>query len=486
MEKTTRIAVVASPGFSHLVPILEFSKRLVHLHPDFHVTCIIPALGSHPPSSIAYLQSLPHSKIDSILLEPIPKHKISQDEVTAYQIETTVNLSLPFIHRELKSLKSKSAGLAAFVVDIFALDALAIASDLEVFSYIYLPQAAMIFSLYNYSLTLDETVSSEFRDLKELIKIPGCVPIHGRDLPLVFQDRSGLSYKMFLERCRKFSSADGVLFNSFEALEPETIRALREETLNQAKKEEEKTTTQVYAVGPIIQSGSSNEINGSGHSDYCLTWLNNQPERSVLYVSFGSGGTLSQDQLNELAHGLELSEARFLWVVRAPSKVSSAAYLDNTLNENNPLDFLPEGFLERTKERGLVVPSWAPQIPILKHSSVGGFLSHCGWNSTLEGIIHGVPFITWPLFAEQRTNAVLLVHGLKVAVWPKANEDANGGIVERKEIAEAIRRLMMEGEESDGIRERINALKLEADNALKEDGASTMTLSAFAYSLRGK
>ncbi|XP_054784345.1 hydroquinone glucosyltransferase-like [Prosopis cineraria] len=469
MEKSTRIAVLPSPGFSHVVPILEFSKRLVHLHPDFHVTCIVPAFGSHSSSSIAYLQTLP-SNIDSILLPPIPKEKIPQDTVPATQIEGTVTLSLPYIRQELKSMKSKT-GLAALVADIFALDTLAFAEELNVFSYIYLPQAAMVFSLYYYSLMLDETVSSEFRDLKEPIKIPGCLPIHGRDLPVIFQDRSSLGYKMFLERSRKFCLADGVLFNSFEELEPETIRALREEI--------GKKKPQVYAVGPIIQSGlnSSNETTDSG-SD-CLTWLNNQPPKSVLYVSFGSGGTLSQDQLNELAYGLGLSETRFLWVLRSPSKVSSAAYLD-TINEN-PLDFLPEGFLERTKERGLVVPSWAPQIPILKHSSVGGFLSHCGWNSTLESIIHGVPFIAWPLFAEQSMNAVLLTHGLKVAVWPTANDD--DGMVKKEEISEAIRTLM-EGEESDEIRARINVLKVKAVKALKKDGPSTMALSVFAESLR--
>ncbi|KAK4267872.1 hypothetical protein QN277_024598 [Acacia crassicarpa] len=475
MEKVTRIAVVASPGFSHLVPILEFSKRLVHLHPDFHVTCIITTLESPPSSSIAYLQTLP-SNIDSIFLPPIPKQELPQDVIPGVHVQLTVTLSLPYIHNELKSIKSK-IGLAAFVVDGFSLEALDFASELNIFSYIYLPNAAMIFSLYYYSLNLDETVSSEFRDLKEPLKFPGCVPIHGRDLPTPFQDRSSLGYTQFLERARKLRFADGVLINSFQELEPDTVRAIHEEEIQGKKKKK----PQVFLVGPVIQSGSSNETNGP---DYCLTWLNNQPKKSVLYVSFGSGGTLSQDQLNELAHGLELSEVRFLWVVRAPSKVSTAAYLVDTLNENNPLGFLPEGFLERTKERGLVVPSWAPQIPILKHSSVGGFLSHCGWSSTLEGIVHGVPFITWPLFAEQRMNAVLLNDGLKVALRPKVKEN-NNGIVDRQEIAKVVKSLM-DDEESNEIRVRIKILKDAAANALMEDGSSSRTLSVFAMNLRDK
>jgi hydroquinone glucosyltransferase len=115
----------------------------------------------------------------------------------------------------------------------------------------------------------------------------------------------------------------------------------------------------------------------------CLTWLDKQQPCSVLYVSFGSGGTLSQEQILELALGLELSNHKFLWALRAPSSSAYSAYL-SAGNDVDPLQFLPSGFLERTKEKGMVVPSWAPQIQILNHSSVGGFLSHCGWNSTLE------------------------------------------------------------------------------------------------------
>jgi len=190
----------------------------------------------------------------------------------------------------------------------------------------------------------------------------------------------------------------------------------------------------------------------------------------VLYVSFGSGGTLSQHQIDELALGLELSGQRFLWVLRAPSNLPSAAYLETA--EEDPLQFLPKGFLERTKEKGLVVASWAPQVQILGHSSVGGFLSHCGWNSTLESVQEGVPLITWPLFAEQRMNAVMLAEGLKVALRPRFNED---GIVEKEEIAKVIK-CLMEEEIGKGMRERMRTLKDVAAHAL-QDGSSKQTLS---------
>lgn len=461
MAKTSYIAIVSSPGFSHLVPIIEFTKRLIKLHPNFHVTCIIPSLGPPPESSKAYLQTLP-SNIDSIFLPPINKEQLPQGADPGLLIQLTVTLSLPSIHKVLKSLSSK-APLTALVVDVFAYLTLEFAKEFNALSYFYCPGSAMTLSLILHLPKLDKEVSGEYKDLKEPIKLPGCVPLLGFDLPAPTQNRSSGTYKSFLERAKAFAKpiVDGIIINTFLEMESDAIRALQE--LGNGK-------IRLYPVGPITQKGSSNEAD---ESDKCLRWLDKQPPCSVLYVSFGSGGTLSQDQTNELALGLELSCQRFLWVLRAPSNSSSAAYLE-TINED-PLHFLPSGFLERTKDKGLVVPSWAPQVQVLSHNSVGGFLSHCGWNSILESVQEGVPLITWPLFAEQKMNAVLLVDGLKVALRPKFNDD---GIVEKEEIAKVIK-CLMEEEEGKGMRERMSNLKDSAANALK-DGYSTQTLSQLA------
>jgi hydroquinone glucosyltransferase len=209
-----------------------------------------------------------------------------------------------------------------------------------------------------------------------------------------------------------------------------------------------------------------------------LKFLDKQEKKSILYVSFGSGGTLSNEQIIELAFGLELSGQNFLWVLRPPNKFGVIDDYDSSEYEDDILfQFLPNGFLERTKGKGLVVPYWAPQVEILGHSSIGGFLCHCGWNSTLESIVHGIPLIAWPLFAEQKMNAALLSDGLKVAIRPKVNEK---GIVEREEIAKVVKNLMV-GEEGKGIRERMEKLKGDAIDALKENGSSTRTLTQLAF-----
>jgi UDP-glucoronosyl and UDP-glucosyl transferase len=104
-----------------------------------------------------------------------------------------------------------------------------------------------------------------------------------------------------------------------------------------------------------------------------------------LYVSFGSGAALTKKQMAELAFGLEMSKQRFLWMVRNPPG-----------EENDPFAFLPAGFDKRTNDVGMLVPSWAPQISILNHPSTGGFMTHCGWNSTVESVVNGIPMIAWP------------------------------------------------------------------------------------------
>nr|KYP49713.1 Hydroquinone glucosyltransferase [Cajanus cajan] len=404
MEKPTHVALVSSPGFTHLVPITEFSKRLVKHHPNFHVTCIIPSLGPLPESSKAYLKTLP-SNIHTILLPPINKEQLPQPGIL---IQLTITYSLPSIHEILKSRFSKDP-LAALVVDAFAC----------------------------------------------------CVPVLGIDLPVPLQSRSSEDYKQLLQTAKAMVAADGIIINTFLEMEPDAIRALGEYGDGKNK---------LYPVGPITQKGSSNEAD---ESDKCLRWLDKQPPCSVLYVSFGSGGTLSQQQINELACGLELSCQRFLWVLRAPSNSASSAYLEAA--KEDPLQFLPSGFLERTKEKGLVVPLWAPQVQVLSHNSVGGFLTHCGWNSILESVQEGVPLIAWPLYAEQKMIAVLLTDGFKVALRPKLNDE---GIVEKEEIAKVVK-CLMEGEEGKGMCERMRNLKDFATNALK-DGSSAQTLLQLA------
>ncbi|KAJ1439508.1 UDP-glycosyltransferase family, conserved site [Sesbania bispinosa] len=463
MEKKKCIAMIPSPGLSHLIPLVELAKQLVLHHHEFHVTFLIPTLGPPTPSMQAILNSLPPN-MDFTILPQVNIEDLPQNIQPATKMKLIVQHSVTFLYEAVRSLSSKTH-LVALVYSIFSTDAHDIAKQFNLLSYVFYASGAIVLSFCLSLPLIDEGVSSDFLDLTKTENVPDCVkPFHLKDLPdPVLHERSSVTYTSYIDVCQKLLLADGIIVNTFTDLEADAIKDLQEKSTN-------RESPCVYPVGPIIRTESNNQVNMS----MCLRWLDNQPPSSVLYVSFGSGGTLSHDQLNELAFGLEMSGHKFLWVVRVPNKFGGSAYFVG--QKEDPLEYLPSGFLDRTKGQGLVVPSWAPQIEVLGHGSTGGFLSHCGWSSILESMVNGVPMIAWPLFAEQRMNAKIITDALKVAVRPKADES---GIVRREEIAKAIKRIM-EGDESLEIHKRIKELSNGAAAALSEHGSSRKELSTLA------
>ncbi|XP_058221680.1 hydroquinone glucosyltransferase-like [Rhododendron vialii] len=458
MDQTPHVALLPSPGMGHLIPLVEFAKQLFHHH-HISSTLIIPTSGPPPQTQISVLKSLPEN-INHIFLPHV--HLPENLPTVLSQIVATMSLSIPSLRDTLKLLSSTNR-LVALVVDLFGLDAFDVAKEIGVAPYLFSISTAMSFLFWFHMPKLDKMFTCEYRDLPVPVKLPGCVPVHGRDLYEAVQDRSHVEYRKLLENVSRVSSFEGIIINSFLDLEEGAIKALQVE---------EPCKPPVYPIGPLIQTGSSD---GSDEPE-CLKWLDDQPSQSVLFVSFGSAGTLSLDQINELALGLEMSGQKFLWVARSPSDKSDAAFFD-AQSQTDPLGFLPKGFLERTKGQGLVVSSWAPQIEVLRHGSTGGFLTQCGWNSTLEGIFYGVPLIAWPLFADQKMIAVMLNEGLNVALRPKANEV---GIMEREEIARVVKELM-KGEEGEKVRGKMKFLQDAAGKALNKDGSSAKSLSELAF-----
>ncbi|KAI3911149.1 hypothetical protein MKX01_036959 [Papaver californicum] len=447
------IIMLPSPGMGHLIPLTELAKRLVLNH-GFSVTFTIPTAdttGSPFKDQKYVLDSLP-SSIDYIFLSPVDLSDLPIDVKPETFVSLMVNRSLPSLANSFKHITSTHR-VVAFVVDLFGPDAFDVANEFNVKPYIFFPSTAMLLALFFHLPKLDQDYTCEYRDVPEPIQIPGCVPINGIDLFDPAQDRKNEAYTWVLRIAKRYKFAAGVLLNSFDGFETGTIKAL---------KGKESGHLPIYPIGPLIRTGGNDNVSDESG---CLKWLDDQPLGSVLFVSFGSFGTLSSEQLTELALGLEMSEQRFLLVARSP--------FDKAANE--PFDFLPEGFLERTKNLGLVVNSWAPQVQVLSHTSTGGFLTHCGWNSTLESVVHGVPLIGWPLFAEQKMNAVML-EDMKVALRPKANER---GIIGRDEISRVVKGLM-EGEEGKNIKSKMTELKSAATSVLEENGSSAKSLEELA------
>lgn len=259
----------------------------------------------------------------------------------------------------------------------------------------------------------------------------------------------------------------GVIVNSFSAIEAEYADYHYSVTGGERS----------WFVGPVAVATCGDEkdqaVRGGedGNHHLCLQWLDKQSPGSVVYLCFGSWCHFSAEQYGELALGLEKCGHPFLWVVR-----------DERIQ-------LPEGFEERVRGRALVVRGWVPQVAVLNHEAVGGFVTHCGWNSLLEGLSAGLPMVTWPLVIEQFINEKLVTDVLRVGVrcWDgfRSTLEEEKVTVTGEAVAAAVRRVMdAEGEEAAGMRRRAREYREKAREAVKEGGSSCKGLECLIEEIK--
>ncbi|XP_052150810.1 anthocyanin 3'-O-beta-glucosyltransferase-like [Oryza glaberrima] len=251
----------------------------------------------------------------------------------------------------------------------------------------------------------------------------------------------------------------GEVFNSFHELEPDYVEHYRT-TLGR----------RVWLVGPVALANKDVAVRGTSElspdADGYLRWLDAKPRGSVVYVSFGTLSSFSPAEMRELARGLDLSGKNFVWVINGADADAS--------------EWMPEGFAELIAprgERGLTIRGWAPQMLILNHPAVGGFVTHCGWNSTLEAVTAGVPMVTWPRYADQFYNEKLITEVLEVGVGVGSMDFASKlenrrVIIGGEVVAGAIGRVMGDGEEGEAIRKKATELGVKARGALEKGGSS--------------
>ncbi|KAA8543415.1 hypothetical protein F0562_021090 [Nyssa sinensis] len=237
-----------------------------------------------------------------------------------------------------------------------------------------------------------------------------------------------------------------LLLTSIYELEAQTIDALKA-----------KFAIPIYSIGPAIPYFSLGENSTTtGHNDSYVQWLDSQPESSVLYISQGSFLSVSSAQMDEIVAGVKDSGVTFFWVARAEASRIKEGCGDN----------------------GLVVP-WCDQLKVLCHSSVGGFWSHCGWNSTKEGIFGGVPMLGLPIFWDQMPNSKLIVEDWKIG--RKVMEEAGArNLVTRQGIAKLVQRFMdLESDEGKEMRRRARELRDICRRAVAEGGSAQANIDAF-------
>lgn len=251
-------------------------------------------------------------------------------------------------------------------------------------------------------------------------------------------------FQVMLRSNKTVKLADWVVCNSAFDLEPAAFTLAPE----------------ILPIGPLLARSRLGHSAGSfwAEDSTCLEWLDQQPPSSVIYVAFGSFTVFDQTQFQELALALELSNRPFLWVVRPDIS-------DKTCHP------YPDGYQDRVGSKGLMV-GWAPQQKVLAHPSIACFLSHCGWNSTLEGLSNGVPFLCWPYFADQFLNESYICDVWKVGLKFDKNES---GIIPRGEIKNKMEQLL--GNEN--FRAKASKLKEMAMTTVKEGGQSNKIFNNF-------
>lgn len=455
---TPHAAFLSSPGMGHQIPVLELAKHLITQH-NIPVTILVVTTHTSPAES--HLLHPPATTSPNLLrIVQLPPVDVSSllDPTAAVvtQLCVMMRAAVPSVRSALLGLRPRPTSL---IVDIFGSESLPVADEFRMAKYVYITSNAWFAALTCYCHVFDKEVVGQYVDQTEMLRIPGCKPLRPEDVVDPMLDRNDQQYKEYVRMGVEYSSAHGMLLNTWEDQDRRSLNALRSIV-----------DVPVYPIGPLTKAAEPEATNTE-----LMEWLDQQPCESVLYVSFGSGGMLSGEQLTELAWGLEMSQQRFVWVVRPPIDGQADASFFSSGNGavSGAVDFLPDGFVDRTRNSGLIIPLWAPQMKILSHSSVGGFLSHCGWNSTLESLVNGVPMIAWPLYAEQRMNAAFLTEELGVAVQPEVLPTKE--VVRREEIEEMVRSVM-EFERGKGMRVRAKELKISGEKALSKGGSSYNSL----------
>ncbi|XAR57513.1 7-deoxyloganetin glucosyltransferase [Bertholletia excelsa] len=282
-----------------------------------------------------------------------------------------------------------------------------------------------------------------------------------KDIPNFFitTDPNDEIFNLATESAQRAAEASAISIQTFDALEAEVLEALSP------------TFPNIYTIGPLqlLLNSAPNEddkLESLGYNLWkeeteCLQWLDSKEPGSVIYVNFGSVTVMSQQQLVEFAWGLANSNHDFLWIIRPDVVVGETA-------------ILPGEFAEKAKERGTMA-SWCPQEQVLNHPAVGGFLTHSGWNSTIESLSAGVPMICWPFFGDQQTNCKFSCTTWEVGM--RINND-----VKRDEV-EALVRELMDGDKGKKMKNKAMEWKKLAEKAAGPGGSSSLNLDKFVKGL---
>ncbi|CAL0299334.1 unnamed protein product [Lupinus luteus] len=465
-----------APG--HILPMVDIAKLLAKR--NVKVTIITTPLNSIQFKSSIEREIESGSPIELHIVEfpnaeaGIPEGSESLETMPSMDLKTNFFKALDILQKPIEELLEKLSPSPCCIVSDKNIPCVADISIKFKLPRILFDGTNCFNLLCNHNLHTSkvyETVS----DPDSLIVVPGLphrIEMRKSQLPVIFTPGPDKELNAIRERIRTSEATSyGILVNTFEDLEGEYV-----------KEYQRVTGHKVWCVGPVSLTNKDdldkaqrgNKSTTTDESQY-VNFLDSWPPCSVVYVCLGSLNRVTPEQLKEIGFGLEATKRPFIWVLRGAYRRDE---LENWLIE--------DGFEERLKGRGILIRGWAPQVLILSHKAIGAFLTHCGWNSTLEGICAGVPLITFPMFADQFYNEKVAVQvletGVRVGVENSihfGDEDkfGDGVLVNRDNVKEAIEKVMGEGEVKDKRRERARKYVELAKNAIEEGGSSYHNMS---------
>ncbi|CAA7032191.1 unnamed protein product [Microthlaspi erraticum] len=441
-----RIVLVPVPAQGHVTPMMQLGKAL-HLK-GFSITVFqtqYNRVSSSEDFSDFHFLTIPGSLTDSDL---------KNLGALQFLIKLNQTCEASFKHC-LGQLLQEAGDIACVVSDEYMYFTKSASKEFQLPSVIFSTTSATAFVCRSVLAKLNpDKFLIDMNDPEVQDKVfPGLHPLRYKDLPTSAFGPIESILEVYTEVVN-IQTASAVIINSASCLESSSLAWLQEEL-----------QVPVYPIGPLhLAASACSSLLEEDRS--CIEWLNKQKPRSVIYISLGSLALIETKDMLEMAWGLSNSNQPFLWVIR-PGSIRASEWTES----------LPEEFSELVAERGYIV-KWAPQVEVLKHPAVGGFWSHCGWNSTLESIGEGVPMICRPFTADQRVNARYLETVWRIGIQLE-------GELGKESVERAVKRLVMD-EEGAEMRERAMDLKEKLNASVRSGGSSCKSLADFVSSLETK
>nr|QLF98861.1 2-hydroxyflavanone C-glycosyltransferase [Scutellaria baicalensis] len=438
------IALFPCAGMGHLLPFLRLAAMLDARGCAVTVITVKPTVSAAESDHLSAFFTI-HPRITRLEFQLLPYQKsgLRNDDPFFIQMETIATS----VHLLRPLLSSLSPPLSAIVSDFTLTSQVTdLVSDLPISTYTLMTSSAAFFCLMAY---LPKLLQIDVAN-RDAIEIPDLGPISMSSIPPKMLDPSDFFSAFISSNVSSLHKVKGVLINTFNSFESEAIEAVRRNGVDH-----------ILPIGPLESYDAK-----KAHD---LPWLDEQPPESVLFVSFGSRTALSKEQIRELGAALEKSGCRFLWVLKG-GKVDKE-------DKEEVEDMLGASFVERTKKKGLIVKGWVKQEQILAHPAIGGFVSHCGWNSVIEAARLGVPVLAWPQHGDQSVNAGV-VEKAGLGLWVREWGWGQTKLIGREEIAEK----MIEVMQDEKLRVSAGEVRAKAKETREVDGDSEALLQRLIHS----